>query len=186
MYRSHGLSLISVDCNISTELETRGTFHSEEQSWRCSRSHDPPSHSWAYSSLSNAYTRVKYVRSPIAPGTLAGTLKWPVAQPVPQLLEDFWDSWASQKPICSGKMAHRQERCICEGKASWGDDRLWFYLHSFICDQPLAHAPFVSTTHSVCNTVIKSRDVCLFSAPGTSDTVLLVCYKFLRIHKYKN
>lgn len=104
----------------------------------------PPCHSWAYSSLSNTYTRVTYVRPPTAPGAPAGTLKWPVTQPVPQSLGD-WVIWVSQKPVCSGKMACRQERCTCEGNASWGNDRLWFYLLTFIHGQPLTHVPFVPT-----------------------------------------
>lgn len=105
----------------------------------------PPCHSWAYSSLSNTYTRVTYVRPPTAPGAPAGTLKWPVTQPVPQSLGDFWDIWVSQKPVCSGKMACRQERCTCEGNSSWGNDRLWFYLLTFLHGQPLTHVPFVPT-----------------------------------------
>lgn len=76
VYRNHGASLNSDDCNISTELERGDSFYPEEQSWRCSRCPNPlPPDGSAYSSLSNARVWVSCVRSPTAPCHLAGTPK---------------------------------------------------------------------------------------------------------------
>lgn len=84
-----------------------------------------------------------------------------------------------------------QELHVCEGKASYGNDRVWFYLHTFKRGQPLQCVQFVNTSYSFYNAVFKSEDICVFPAVDTSDTGALVClfeswgknYKFLKIHK---
>lgn len=95
-------------------------------------------------------------------------------------------------PICLGKIACRSYASAWEKPAV--AMTILFYLHTFKHGQPLQRVQFVNTSYSICNTVFRSEDVCIFSAVDTSDTGALVylfgswrkSYKFLRTRKYKN